>query len=117
MSLDLLGRLAWVCIVPGSVFVLSIADDDVVITRFALPVTGCVGVAFTEVLILDGLRREIVITFHDDCVTALSKDCIVPCRFHKKLRHLIATHDICGIDLCARRPDNSASAVELSSAR
>ncbi len=58
-------------IVPGCVLVLLPIDLNSVIAGYALPGAGCVGVAFLKILLIDGVRGEVMVIFHDFSAIAL----------------------------------------------
>ena len=60
-------------VVPRRVFVHFSVDDDVVITRRALPTADRVRVARLKIFFADRARREIVISFHDDGFVAFGE--------------------------------------------
>src|SRR5215813_12593544 len=79
---DVLRGLFRIRIVPCRVLVHFSVDDDVVITRRALPRADRVGVARLETFFVDRVRREIVIAFDDDGFVTFGDYCAVPNRFH-----------------------------------
>ena len=51
MILDLIRGLERIGVIPGGVFVHLLADHDIEVTGFALPVTSRVCVAFAKVFV------------------------------------------------------------------
>src|SRR5262245_8121069 len=79
---DVLRGVFRVRIIPRRVFVHFPVDDDVVITRRALPTADSMRVAWLKALLVDRVRREIVIAFDDDCFVTFGEYGAVPNSFH-----------------------------------
>src|SRR5262252_8655472 len=79
---DVLRGVFRVRVIPRRVFVNFSVDDDVVITRRALPAADRVGVARLKIFLADRVRREIMIAFDDDGLVTFGDYCAVPNSFH-----------------------------------
>src|SRR5687767_3639926 len=82
MAFDLLRLGFYFRVVPCGIRVCLAVDDDVVITRGALPSAD--GVSFTrlEEFGVDRIFRKVVITLDDDRVVAVCQRFIIPDCFH-----------------------------------
>src|SRR6478735_5102761 len=76
------GRRLRLRIVPGCSFVNRAVDRDVVVTRFALPRTMRVFVTHPEVFATNRVRREVMVSLHDDGVVALRDSLALPGCLH-----------------------------------
>src|SRR5215510_3866801 len=79
---DVLRGVFRVRIKPCRVFIHFSIDDDVVITRRALPAADRVGVARLKVFFVDRVRREIVVAFDDDGFVTFGDYGAVPNSLH-----------------------------------
>ena len=68
--LDLTCHVAGVGIVPGGVLISVSVVHDIVITGFAFPGAGGVGIAILKIVPVNRLRWEVVVSFYYDCVVA-----------------------------------------------
>ena len=71
ISLDVLGAVFGLGIVPGSIFILLPIYNDGVVAGDAFPRTGGVGAAVFEILLVDCFRREVVVAFYNFGAIAL----------------------------------------------
>ena len=79
---DVIRGLFRVRVIPRRVFVHFSVDDDVVITRRALPAADSVSVARLKVFFVDRVRRKIVVAFDDDGLVTFGDYGAVPNSFH-----------------------------------
>lgn len=66
VALDVVRGFLGVRVVPCGVLVLVAIDDDGVVRGNTFPTAGRVSTGVFEELLLDRIRREIVIVFHHD---------------------------------------------------
>src|SRR5215510_92004 len=79
---DVLRGISSVRVIPRRVIVHFSVDDDVVITRRALPAADSVGVARLKVFFVDRVGRKIMISFDDDGLVTFGDYGAVPNSFH-----------------------------------
>src|SRR5947209_6583795 len=83
VAFDISGVGLGLRVVPRRVAVCLIADNNVVIAGRTFPGAYGVCLRWLEVLVIDAVSREVMITFDDDGVIALRKDGVIPGCFHK----------------------------------
>ena len=85
MIFDRFGRFFRLGVVPGGILIGSITDPNMIVARDALPRTCGVGLAWSQILPLDRIRRKIVIALYDNGLIGFGNDRIFPGRFHEIL--------------------------------
>src|SRR6516162_4655509 len=73
----------WIGVVPGGILVRLAVHYHVVIAGLAFPGTCGVRTAGAEIFLPDGLRREVVVALHHNCLLALGDHGPIP----DSLRH------------------------------
>ena len=71
VAFNIFSRVFGFGIVPGGVFVRLSIDRDGIIAGYAFPGTGGVGAAVLEILLVNGVGGEVVVTFDYDGAIAL----------------------------------------------
>src|SRR5262249_6484552 len=84
--LDPMGGITGVRVVPGSVAIHLVPDDDVIVARSALPRADGVRLALAHVFAAHGLRREVVVALDDLGPRALGDHGAVPQRSRHRPR-------------------------------
>src|SRR5262249_25072917 len=67
-------------VIPCCVFIGFSVDDKRIVIRKALPWTPAGRRARPKILLMDGVRREVVVAFDDDGLVRFRYHCPIPCR-------------------------------------
>jgi hypothetical protein len=78
VTLDHLGRLLGLWIIPRGVLFHLAVNGDVIVFRLAFPGAGILAVSVAQKLPLDGIGREVYIALQSDVIFALGKLGFIP---------------------------------------
>src|SRR5262249_31736995 len=106
-----MGGITGVRVVPGSVAIHLVPDDDVIVARSALPRADGVRLALAHVFAAHGLRREVVVALDDLGPRALGDHGAVPQRFRHRTQAITSPGAAAtGRERRSPRPDRGSPA-------
>ena len=79
MASNFFGRVFWVFVSPGGVFICFSFDFNAVVIGLSFPGAGAGGLGFFEKLHVERIGREILIAFDFYGFVALCEDLSFPC--------------------------------------